>query len=67
MTEEVARDSTLEGMANVLEQGVESWADFRVVVPDVTFETEYEVQGDGYRLELRYVGGSTPSDSVALL
>lgn len=66
MIEEVSRDPTLRGMADLLRQGVESWADFRIVVPDVTFEAGYEVQGDGYRLELRYIGGKHARDSVVI-
>lgn len=66
LTEEVARDPTLEGMASVLRQGVENWTDFRIIVPAVTFETDYEVQGDGYRLELRHVGGKHAADSVVV-
>ncbi len=53
-------------MADVLKRGVESWPDFRIVVPSVTFETFYEVQSDGYRLELRYVGGKHAEDSVVV-
>lgn len=66
LTEEVARDPTLEGMTNVLRQGVEDWESFHIVVPTMSFETAYELRGEGYRLELRHVGGKHAADSVVV-
>lgn len=66
LTNEVARDPTLEGMANVLRQGVEDWEGFHIVVPEVSFETAYELRGEGYRLELKHVGGKHAADSVVV-
>lgn len=66
LTEEVTRDPTLEGMANVLRQGVENWKDFHIVVPAMSFEMAYELQGDGYRLELKHVGGKHAADSIVV-
>lgn len=67
LTGEVARDPTLEGMANVLRQGVESWEDFHIVVPALSFETVHLLRGDGYRLELKHVGGKHAADSVVVI
>lgn len=66
LAEEVTRDPTLEGMANVLRLGVEDWAGFRIVVPEESFEATYVVQGEGYRLELEHVGGKHAADSVVV-
>lgn len=66
LTEEVSRDPTLQGRADILKRGVD-WTDFRVIVPDVTFETTYEMPGDGYRLELKHVGGKHAEDSVIVV
>lgn len=64
LTEETTRDPTLAGMASVLRQGVENWKDFYILVPEVSFGATYELQGGGYRLELKHVGGKHSADSV---
>jgi len=64
--EEVARDPTVRGMANALSQGVEDWETFYIVVPEVSFEATCELRGEGYRLELRHVGGKHAGDSVVV-
>jgi glyoxylase-like metal-dependent hydrolase (beta-lactamase superfamily II) len=66
LIKEVSRDPTLEGMVNVLKLGVEDWEEFRIVVPKVSFEATYVVQGEGYRLELEHVGGKHAADSVVV-
>lgn len=66
LAEAVARDPKLEGMANVLKLGVEDWEEFRIVVPKVSFDASYVVQGKGYRLELEHVRGKHAADSVVV-
>jgi glyoxylase-like metal-dependent hydrolase (beta-lactamase superfamily II) len=63
---EVASDSSLGTMAEILLEGVKDWNHFRIGVPTVTFNETLSIEGDGYRLELEYVGGRHADDSITV-
>jgi glyoxylase-like metal-dependent hydrolase (beta-lactamase superfamily II) len=63
---EVARDPSLATMAEILRSGVDEWATFASAVPRTTFDDSLTVSGDGYRLELRHVGGRHADDSITV-
>jgi glyoxylase-like metal-dependent hydrolase (beta-lactamase superfamily II) len=63
---EVARDPSLATMAEMLRSGVDDWTTFVIAVPDRTFDHSLTVSGDGYRLELRHVGGRHADDSITV-
>jgi glyoxylase-like metal-dependent hydrolase (beta-lactamase superfamily II) len=63
---EIAVDSSLSTMAEILLEGVKDWNDFRIEVPTVTFDETLSIEGDGFRLELEHVGGRHAEDSITV-
>ena len=63
---EAERDASLKMVADILGAGVTNWASFKVILPTITFEDSYTLEGAGYRLELRHLGGKHAPDSISV-
>ncbi|MEW5986523.1 MAG: MBL fold metallo-hydrolase [Chloroflexota bacterium] len=52
------------GSYRAMGRAVQNWAEFRIVVPSITFDQFHRLQLDDLTLEMKHVGGQHAADSI---
>ena len=63
LIEQAQRQPTLAGLYQLMDQVVDDWSEFRVVVPTLTFSDRMSLHLDGLMVEVEHVGGQHADDS----
>jgi glyoxylase-like metal-dependent hydrolase (beta-lactamase superfamily II) len=66
LNEQVARNPKLAQSYLARASAIEDWDSFRIVVPEVVFQTEAMLDLDGLTIELEHVGGEHAEDSIVV-
>jgi glyoxylase-like metal-dependent hydrolase (beta-lactamase superfamily II) len=64
--EEIQRNPAREPILRAMQKAVEEWRNFRIQVPEITFNQRLRLFLDGVTLELDYVGGAHALDSIVV-
>lgn len=64
--EQIQRNPLLKASYETMDQAIENWNDFQIILPDTTFSQTLNLQLDGVTLELEHVGGHHASDSIVV-
>ena len=64
LKEEIRRNSKLETSYSARLNAIDRWESFRIVVPEVIFETETMIHVDELTIELEHVGGEHAEDLI---
>ena len=64
LIEEARRRPALAGLYQTMDQLVDDWSEFRVVVPSLAFSQRLSLHLDGLTVEVEHVGGQHADDSV---
>jgi glyoxylase-like metal-dependent hydrolase (beta-lactamase superfamily II) len=63
---EIERNGKLQISYMAQERAVGDWEDFRIVVPDVVFDSTMTIELENGRIELEHVGGDHAEDSIVV-
>lgn len=66
LQELVERGDIRAESAKIINEGVDNWNAFRLVLPKKTFEATEVLEGEGYRLELTHIHSKHSPDSVVV-
>lgn len=64
MRQEVERNPKLQLSYEARQRIIEDWAAFRIVVPDMVFDSTMMIELENGRIELEHVGGDHAADSI---
>ena len=66
LKEEAQRNPKLAVSYEARSNAVQDWSNFRIIIPEETFETEKQIHFDGLTVELEHVGGEHAEDSIVV-
>jgi glyoxylase-like metal-dependent hydrolase (beta-lactamase superfamily II) len=66
LKQEIERNPKLEISYTAQDRAVGDWEDFRIVVPDVVFDSTMVIELENGRIELEHIGGDHAEDSIVV-
>jgi glyoxylase-like metal-dependent hydrolase (beta-lactamase superfamily II) len=66
LEKEIIREPLLESSHRNKMKLIEDWSNFRIKLPDITFDDTMKIYLDGVTLDLSYIGGNHANDSVVI-